>query len=43
MTFHIITIFDTGSRLSCERGFLVCKYPDDEEKRMGQATRWVTR
>jgi CRISPR-associated protein Cas1 len=34
MTFHIITIFNTGSRLSCERGFLVCKYPDGDEKRI---------
>lgn len=37
MTFHIITIFNTGSRLSCERGFLVCKYPDDDEKRIALA------
>ncbi len=37
MTFHIITVFNTGSRLSCERGFLVCKYPDGNENRIALA------
>ncbi len=37
MTFHIVTIVSTGTRLSCERGFLVCKTPDSPEKRMALA------
>jgi CRISPR-associated protein Cas1 len=37
MTFHIITVFNTGSRLSCERGFLVCRYPDGDENRVALA------
>lgn len=37
MSFHIITVFNTGSRLSCERGFLVCRYPDGNENRIALA------
>lgn len=37
MTFHIITVFNTGSRLSCERGFLVCRYPAGNENRIALA------
>jgi CRISPR-associated protein Cas1 len=37
MTFHIVTIFSTGTRLSCERGFLVCKLPDGNENRIALA------
>lgn len=37
MTFHIVTIFSTGTRLSCERGFLVCKTPEGTENRIALA------
>jgi CRISPR-associated protein Cas1 len=30
MTYHIITIQKPGARLSVDRGFLVCRYPDEE-------------
>ncbi len=37
MTYHIITVFNTGARLSCDRGFLVCQYPDRESNRIALA------
>lgn len=37
MTFHIVTVFSTGTRLSCERGFLICKTPDGPENRIALA------
>lgn len=37
MTFHIITILKHGARLSVDRGFLVCDYPDQTENRVALA------
>ncbi|MEI8390781.1 MAG: type II CRISPR-associated endonuclease Cas1 [bacterium] len=34
MTYHILHITTRGTFLSVDRGHLVCKYPDDTEKRM---------
>jgi CRISPR-associated protein Cas1 len=34
MSFHIITVLKQGARLSTDRGFLVCQYPDDTENRI---------
>ncbi len=33
MTYHVITLMTHGARLSVDRGFLVCKYPDENENR----------
>lgn len=37
MTYHVITVFQPGSRLSVERGFLVCKYTNGDENRIALA------
>lgn len=37
MTFHIITVLTQGARLSADRGFLVCSYPDQTENRIALA------
>lgn len=37
MSFHIITVLQPGARLSVDRGFLVCKYPDQSENRIALA------
>ncbi|MEB3286027.1 MAG: type II CRISPR-associated endonuclease Cas1 [Vampirovibrionales bacterium] len=37
MTFHIVTVLSLGSRLSVDRGFLVCKNQGGDEKRLALA------
>lgn len=37
MTYHVITILNHGARLSVDRGFLVCQYPDKTENRIALA------
>jgi CRISPR-associated endonuclease Cas1 subtype II len=37
MSFHIVTLLRPGVRLSVDRGFLVCRYPNNDEKRIALA------
>src|SRR5579871_3050767 len=37
MTYHIITVLRPGARLSVDRGFLVCHYPDKTQNRLALA------
>lgn len=37
MTYHVITLMTHGARLSVDRGFLVCQYPDKTQNRIALA------
>ena len=37
MSYHIMHLLSIGSRISVDRGFLVCSYPDDSSDRIAMA------